>query len=131
MRSTIIFTLMVMVILSLCINPYAVAYDGEVHERINEEAAIKSNIREILLNHIGIKPDPNKPDILDKLIANKTIKQWIAFGGEAEDFGKRGGRHETLPFQIDIQEIVSMRAYNHFHNPLENWIDAGVRPAWA
>ena len=49
----------------------------------------------------------------------KTIKEWIKFAGEAEDFGLKGGDGSTY-------DLVSTRAYNHFHNPLKDWSNAGL-----
>ena len=45
---------------------------------------------------------------------SKTIKEWIAYGGEAEDYG-------LPPFKWDK---TSTRAFNHYHDPLEEWDEA-------
>ena len=42
------------------------AYDGEVHKIINEKAAEQTQIlRNVLINQLGMQPDPNKPDNFD------------------------------------------------------------------
>jgi len=89
------------------------AYDKNVHSIINEKIAKEaSQIDSVLKTQLGIS------DGILSLIANngerKEIWSWIAYGGEAEDFGKKGEK-----------DIVSTRAYNHFHDPLANWDDAG------
>lgn len=88
-------------IIILCLSSFVAAYSGDVHERINEEAILQSSMRELLINNVGVKPDPNKPDILDKLIVNKTIKQWIAYGGEAEYTCSKSGKDRGLPLTCD------------------------------
>ena len=92
------------------------AYDGEVHKIINEKAAEQTQIlRNVLINQLGMQPDPNKPDILDKIIGTRSIKEWIAFGGDAEDYGWLGK-----------YDVLRSRAFNHFHDPLKDWDDAGL-----
>ena len=106
--------IIVIVIALIYFNSFAIAYDKEVHKKLNQEIANQSNIRNLLYN-IGIKNDPNKPDILDNIIGNKTIKGWLSFGGEAEDYGY---------WPKDSPD--NTRAFNHFHNPLKEWDDAGL-----
>ena len=93
------------------------AYDGSVHSAINEKASEQTQIlKEVLQQQLGLEPDPDEPDILDKFIGPRTIKEWIAYGGEAEDFG-----HPDIPWKWDP---TSTRAFNHFHDPLKDWDEA-------
>jgi hypothetical protein len=88
------------------------AYDKDVHSTINEKVAKEaSQIDSVLKTQLGIS------DGIQSIIANngekKEIWRWIAYGGKAEDFGKNGEN-----------DVWSTRAYNHFHDPLEEWADA-------
>jgi len=94
------------------------AYDGKVHKRINEEAASPSNssLHDILMNKLGIAKGIEEK--LKKGNEEKSILKWIAFGGAAEDYGKgkEGDKWYNIP---------STRGYNHFHDPLKDWDEAG------
>jgi hypothetical protein len=94
------------------------AYDGKVHKRINEETASPSNssLHDILMNKLGIAKGIEEK--LKKGNEEKSILKWIAFGGAAEDYGKgkEGDKWYNIP---------STRGYNHFHDPLKDWDEAG------
>jgi hypothetical protein len=95
------------------------SYDGTVHSKINENAInpVNSKIDDFLKNQLGVpKGIENK---LSKGSVSKTIKEWIKFAGKAEDFGKGNGDNS-------LYDLVSTRAYNHFHNPLKDWSNAGL-----
>lgn len=93
----------------------SLAYDTPVHSLINEKTVIPytvngievwpSQLNSVLKSQLGITKG------IDTLIGNdgviRSIREWIAFGGEAEDYGKKGPKN-----------YISSRAYNHFHNPL-------------
>ena len=89
------------------------AYDGEVHSKINEAAVRSSQLDSVLSNQIGI--DNGIDAELTKGSQKKEIWEWIAFGGEAEDYG--------MPWDIPF---LSTRAFNHFHDPLKDWYNAGL-----
>jgi len=91
------------------------AYDGKVHRKINENAANPNNssLDEVLKIQIGIAEGIDAE--LKKDNESKTIKEWIVYAGEAEDFG----------MSWDIQPL-STRAFNHFHDPLKDWDNAGL-----
>jgi hypothetical protein len=95
------------------------SYDGTVHSRLNEEAVnpVNSKIDDFLKNQLGLVEGNNTE--LFKGNVSKKIKEWIKFAGEAEDFGLKNGDGSNY-------DKVSTRAYNHFHNPLKNWSNAGL-----
>ncbi|MBW2169629.1 MAG: hypothetical protein JRG69_10275, partial [Deltaproteobacteria bacterium] len=82
--------------------------------KINEHAADPSNcsLDEVLREQLGIVEGVDAE--LKNGNETKTIKEWISFGGKSEDFGKKGEN-----------DFKSSRAFNHFHDPLENWDNAG------
>jgi hypothetical protein len=88
-------------------------YDGSVHYKLNEQAVLASQLDFVLKNRLGIFEG-----IETELMKNNEKKElwdWIAFGGDAEDYGKKGKG-----------DFWSTRAHNHFHDPLEDWNDAGL-----
>lgn len=89
-------------------------YDGEVHSRLNKEAVDFSQTLDLLL-----KDDFGYPLGINAVISKngkeKTIKEWLAYGGEAEDFGWYGK-----------YDFSRSRAFNHFHDPLKSWDEAGL-----
>ena len=93
------------------------AYDDEVHRKINEETVKASQLDLILKDNLGM--DNGVDTVLAKLIVNgnpiETVLQWVSYGGEAEDFG--------MPWDI---KPLSTRAFNHFHDPLKDWDNAGL-----
>jgi len=91
------------------------AYDGEVHYKINESAVQSSQLDSILEVQLGIAEESKTELTKDK--KTKQIIDWIAYGGEAEDFGKSN---------IPLYKDVTTRAYNHFHDPLKDWDNAGL-----
>jgi hypothetical protein len=92
------------------------AYDGEVHMEITRRAGNASQLDSILKDHLGMTDGINTK--LTKIIADGTtvqfIWQWIAFGSAAEDYGKKGA-----------DDYKTTRAFNHFHDPLKDWDNAG------
>ncbi len=99
-------TITVVVLSTLCIVVFKVnvwAYDNELtHPFINETAVEeKSDLDGVLKNSLGFEEG------VDKKINGKKILQWIKDGGEEED-------------------KPSSRCARHFHDPLENWDDAGL-----
>lgn len=93
------------------------AYDGEVHKKINEEATFASNLDSILKNHLGMNSGIYTK--LKKIILDgkpvELVWEWLSYGGEVEDYGKKGTKDD-----------LSTRSYNHFHDPLKDWGDAGL-----
>ena len=92
------------------------AYDGEVHFKINKAAVESSNLDSVLKNHLDIEQESEAK--FKKGNLTKPIWEWIAYGGEAEDFGKWWGGDKWY-------NIPSTRGYNHFHDPLKDWDEAG------
>jgi len=105
---------LILVFLAASFNPL-LAYDGKVHQKINEHAADPSNSRlnQMLIRQLGLIEGVNTE--LKKGNESKTIKEWISFGGAAEDYGKKGR-----------DDYLTTRAFNHFHDPLEGWDEAGL-----
>ena len=64
------------------------SYDGEVHFKISENATTVSKLDSILRNQLGLNGGTAVE--MEKSNVTKQIWEWIAFGGEAEDFGKKG-----------------------------------------
>jgi hypothetical protein len=91
------------------------AYDGGVHSKINEESINFSQLDVVLKSNLNISDGKEVP--LTKGKKTQQAWKWIAYGGEAEDFGK-----SNMLFLRDSQS----RAYNHFHDPLESWDTAGL-----
>jgi len=106
--------ILIFLIFALSLNPLW-AYDGKVHRKINENAANQNNsiLHDVLRIQIGIIEGVDAT--LKKDNQSKTIMEWIAYGGEAEDFG--------MPWDI---KPLSTRAFNHFHDPLKVWDNAGL-----
>lgn len=83
---------------------HASAYSGAVHEKMNLNAAENSNVGSFLLNTLNIEKGIGS---VLKLNQKKIdIKGLIAEGGKIEDY--------------------SARWMNHFHDPLEDWNNAGL-----
>lgn len=87
------------------------AYHGDVHYQINENAVKASQFDSVLKNQLSIKNGIEAK--FKKNSKEEKVWQWIAYGGEAEDYGKLGKWH-----------ITTSRAFNHFHDPLEVWDEA-------
>ena len=98
MRKIKIIILIIFLILST-INVYAL--EKPTHEALNGKIADISGINAYLINQLnfsqGLKTDFN----------NKTAREWLKLGGKAED------------------EPFYTRSFNHFHNPLLSWDQAG------
>lgn len=89
------------------------AYDGEVHSKINESAVIFSQLDFVLKNQLTISSGTDY--LIETNGQTKKIWQWLSYGGEAEDYGKNGEH-----------DYRSTRAFNHFHDPLNEWNKAGL-----
>ena len=92
--------------ISICFASYAVAYDDIItHPDITERAARESNLKNYLVNNLGIVEG------LDKSLEynGKSLKifEWL----------RKGSTEEDSPI---------CRASNHFHNPLKSWDQSGV-----
>lgn len=94
------------------------AYNGPVHAIINEMAA-----KEALQLNLFLKDHLKIPLGIDQGLktnhGENLISHWLAYGGEAEDFN-------AAQWAVDIN---GTRAYNHFHDPLKNWDEAGLDAA--
>ncbi|MBW2065746.1 MAG: hypothetical protein JRJ03_12570 [Deltaproteobacteria bacterium] len=86
-----------------------VAYDGPVHMEINKHAINESNLDDFLKNGLGFSTG------IKQIINKQEIRWWIEQGGEAEDYGKKGK-----------DDYLTTRAFNHFHDPLKDWDNAGL-----
>ena len=96
------------------------AYDETVHREMGRNAADRNNsiLDEVLQSQLGIIEGITTE--IKKGNETKTIREWIAFGGEAEDYGNKGEKGEK-------KFIASTRGYNHYHDPLEDWDNAGFK----
>jgi len=105
-----LFFLLILIFMSQC--HFLWAYHGDVHMKIDEYAVMPgiSQLDSALKDQLGIANGIDT--ILEGKDTNgnrvkKMIKKWIAFGGEAEDYGWFGKR-----------DYQSTRGFNHFHDPL-------------
>ncbi|MBN1849512.1 MAG: hypothetical protein JW932_13100 [Deltaproteobacteria bacterium] len=108
MKKMVIVLLFVIFTLSMNISW---AYDGKTHSKINEKATRVSQLDSLLLK-LGF--DQGIDSFVSGNSGERRVWQWIGYGGEAEDFG-------LPPFKNDP---TSTRAFNHFHDPLEEWDEA-------
>ena len=93
----------------------SLAYHGPVHSEINSRAVREaSNLDIVLRMQLGISLGIDHEILNDG--ESKEIWQWIAYGGVAADFGWWGERKYPL----------HTRAFNHFHDPLKPWNEAGL-----
>jgi hypothetical protein len=93
------------------------AYNGDVHIQLNESAANFSQLNTTLITNLNM---PNGVETeLKKGRKAISIRKWLSYGGEAEDFGQFG--------KIDLPRT---RASNHFHDPLKTWNEAGLDNPW-
>jgi len=87
----------------------ATAYDGSVHMEINRHAAEQSNLNDYLEKQLCFSKG------IEEIINGDEVKEWIAFGGAAEDYG-------IGPLWLGVGDkwynIPCTRGYNHFHDPL-------------
>jgi hypothetical protein len=106
--------LFLLTIFSIVQGSHLLAYHGSVHQKINENAVIEASQLDLILkSQLGLDEG-----IETKLIKQgdiETILQWISYGGEAEDYG-----------YVFKKDPVTSRAYNHFHDPLKDWKNAGL-----
>lgn len=76
------------------------AWNAQItHSGLSETATEKSNLNLGVLSDLGLGN-------MDEQVAGRSIKNWIAQGGVLEDKG--------------------IRFFNHFHNPLSAWEQAGL-----
>jgi sugar lactone lactonase YvrE len=77
------------------------AYERDTHREISRTAVDRSNLESILKNQYGAN------DGIALLINGQQVRDWIGTGGSKED-------------------DPTIRASNHFHNPLQPWSQAGL-----
>ena len=81
--------------------------EKETHAILNEKIAQGTinnfSLNTYLINQLGLKGGVNE------LINNKEVYRWIRDGGKTED------------------EPFYTRSFNHFHNPLLPWDQAGLK----
>ena len=103
-------SLILLMTLSINANAYM---DRTTHPHMTEKSVEKSLIAntDYLKIYLGLSPSNNDtPHTTTKLSDNnktETIQDWIKFGSEQED-------------------LPTCRASNHFHDPLQTWIESGV-----
>src|SRR4026208_893164 len=78
----------------------ASAYEVETHAPISEIAGVKSQVEDILKNHIGLNGG------LSTVAERLRLISWLGAGAKRED--------------------NLLRLLNHFHNPLAGWSQAGL-----
>jgi hypothetical protein len=112
--------LIAIVIILTCSHNLLFAYDGVVHSKINEKAVREASQLDFMLkSNLDLSEGVNT--LLSKKGKTNKIWQWIAYGGEAEDFNF--GIFGLFPDATIT--YASTRAFNHFHDPLKAWDEAG------
>jgi hypothetical protein len=89
------------------------AYHGSVHYKINEAAVESSQLDSVLKDQLDIENGIEAK--FKKGKETKPVWEWIADGGKTEDYGIFGE-----------YDFLTTRAFNHFHDPLRNWDEAGL-----
>jgi len=100
-----------LIVLLLAVNcNSAFSYEGVVHRKLNENASNPANstLNDFLKNKLGITKGIEQP--LKKGNIEWSISEWLSYGGEAEDYGYWPKNNK-----------LNTRAFNHFHDPLEDW----------
>ncbi len=94
-------------IIMLAFAPSLFALNVATHRLINEQAADLSSLDAFLKQNMGMPAGLQTPLKRDRI---RSVREWLAEGGEREDDGGlRNGRF-----------------YNHFHNPLKPWAEGGL-----
>lgn len=98
-------------------NSEVLSWDDKVtHKEISRYAAENSAVKiaqDDYLKRLGFKK--GLEETLQWETTTDRIKEWIAKGGELEDAGNK----------VDLL-LKRARSYNHFHNPLKQWDQAGL-----
>ena len=111
-----ILAILVFSAVMMCFQNNAKAYHGSVHFTIIEKAISNNQAFDsFLINQLKFPSGINTP--ARYLTKERTISEWFAYGGEAEDFGQ---------YQNSIFGAITTRASNHFHDPLKEWVEAGL-----
>lgn len=87
----------------------ASAFKTDTHQKLNNKAAVASNLDTYLKEQLGVGND------LEETFKEKKVREWIELGGEAED--------EFLSIELIG---AALRSRHHFHNPLLPWDQAGL-----
>lgn len=92
--------------------------DDNTHPDISEKAAEHSVLNSSRGNYLKNLGFSNSIDDAFDLNGNQwKVRDWLKYGAKQEDESKHFGK-------IEIEPIG--RFYNHFHNPLKPWDDAGL-----
>ena len=102
----------------------AIAFQEETHKTINREIAtgtVNGFSLDAYLKNILDMPDGYKTHLIGMDASGKSLQQtisdWLGYGGEQED---RPGS------VMDYIRFNPIRSFNHFHNPLKMWSEAGL-----
>lgn len=111
LKKIILFILLLVVI--ICQSTFS--YEGSVHRKLNEAASniYNSTLNDYIKSELGLAKGIEHT--LKEGNSEWSILEWISYGGEAEDYGILGKN-----------DFFTTRAYNHFHDPLKSWNDAGL-----
>ena len=95
--------LLLPIITAFLIPGNVLAFDNQItHPRLTDEAIEYSGLREYLVATLNLS------DGTETLINGLVIRNWLTSGSNLED-------------------VPQCRASNHFHNPLRNWTESGMR----
>ena len=93
--------LTVLLMLLVPLSHTAYGYEVRTHNAISREASRRSAINEALGVQLGVATG------LTTVVGGRALEDWLGLGAEGEDNG--------------------IRYFNHFHNPLAGWGEAGLR----
>lgn len=102
--------------MSLAFSKEALSWTEKTHENLSRYAAEESELPNYLLYTLGFEFEGG----LDEELTwnqTKTIKDWLAYGANLEDKSDWG---------FPILPGTTTRSFNHFHNPLKVWEEAGL-----
>ncbi|MBI4688570.1 MAG: hypothetical protein HY756_12495 [Nitrospirae bacterium] len=113
-------SLTLFILFGFVLNNIALSWDDKVtHKDLSQFAAensVLSKTKGDYLKNLGFERGVKEPL---KWNATKTILDWLREGAELED--------KQAPY---FPILGTTRSYNHFHNPLKLWTQAGLNDFW-
>lgn len=85
-------------------SPDVSSFEVATHSALSDRAVAGSTLDDFLVSQLGLTGGINES--LSNGTTARTVRQWVQRGSIREDDGTR--------------------YFNHFHNPLENWNQAGI-----
>lgn len=118
-RSLFVEITLGVIILSFILHENALAWTEKTHENLSVYAAEESVLPDYLSWTLTFE---NGLQEKFKWDANELyVKDWLAYGANLEDKSDWG---------FPILPGTTTRSFNHFHNPLKVWAEAGLNDWW-